>query len=29
MAAHEYRDDDLGYLEWLKDNPRGYIINIQ
>jgi len=29
MSAHEYRDDDTGYLDWLHKNPHGYVINIQ
>lgn len=29
MSAHEYRDDDDGYRDWLKKFPGGYVINIQ
>lgn len=29
MGAHEYRDDDDGYRDWLKTHPGGYVINIQ
>jgi hypothetical protein len=29
MSAHEYRDDDDGYRDWLSTNPGGYVINIQ
>lgn len=29
MSAHEYCDDDTGYLDWLDKNPHGYVINIQ
>ena len=29
MGAHEYRDDDEGYRDWLNRNPDGYVINIQ
>ena len=29
MSAHEYRDDDEGYRDWLNKNPDGYVINIQ
>ncbi len=27
-SAHEFRDDDAGYLTWLADHPDGYVINI-
>jgi len=26
--AHEFRDDDAGYLAWLAANPHGYVVNI-
>ena len=29
MSAHEYRDDDEGYRDWIQRNPGGYVINIQ
>jgi len=29
MSAHEYRDDDDGYRDWLTNYPGGYVINIQ
>jgi hypothetical protein len=28
LSAHEYRDDDDGYRDWLKKYPGGYVINI-
>jgi len=28
MGAHEYRDDDDGYRDWLNKHPGGYVINI-
>ena len=28
MSAHEFRDDDNGYLEWRAKHPDGYVINI-
>lgn len=28
MAAHEFRDDDDNYLDWLAGHPDGYLINI-
>ena len=28
MRAHEFRDDDAGYLAWLETHPDGYVINI-
>ncbi len=28
MGAHEYRDDDDGYRDWLSEYPGGYVINI-
>ncbi|WP_109400987.1 hypothetical protein [Mycolicibacter sinensis] len=27
MAAHEFRDDDESYLNWLDGHPDGYVIN--
>jgi hypothetical protein len=29
MSAHEYRDDDEGYQDWMKRQPDGFVINIQ
>lgn len=29
MSIDLYVDDDDGYRDWLKRNPRGYVINIQ
>jgi hypothetical protein len=26
--AHEFMDDDAGYLAWLTANPHGYVVNI-
>lgn len=26
--AHEFRDDDAGYLAWLAANPEGFVVNI-
>lgn len=26
--AHEFRDDDAGYLTWLASNPEGFVVNI-
>ncbi|WP_133055064.1 hypothetical protein [Mycolicibacterium fallax] len=26
--AHEFRDDDAGYLNWLAANPEGFVVNI-
>ena len=26
--AHEFRDDDVGYLAWLAANPEGFAVNI-
>lgn len=26
--AHEFRDDDAGYLAWLASNPEGFVVNI-
>ena len=28
MSAHEYRDDDDGYRDWLNKHQGGYVINI-
>lgn len=28
MSAHEYRDDDDGYRDWLNKHPGGYVINV-
>ena len=28
MSAHEFRDDDNGYMEWRAKHPDGYVINI-
>lgn len=28
MSAHNFRDDDAGYLAWLAAHPDGYVINI-
>lgn len=29
MAIRSFIDDDDGYRDWLNENPRGYVINIQ
>lgn len=29
MAAHVFRDDDLGFVTWVAENPDGYVLNIQ
>ena len=26
--AHEFRNDDAGYLAWLAANPEGFVVNI-
>lgn len=28
MSAHEFRDDDAGYLAWLATHPNGFVLNI-
>ncbi len=28
MSAHEFREDDTGYLSWLQTHAAGYLINI-
>src|SRR5882724_10880652 len=28
MSAHEFRDDDAGYLAWLNTHPDGFVLNI-
>ena len=29
MSVHQFRDDDAGYLQWLRDHPDGFVLNIQ
>ena len=27
MSIHMFIDDDEGYIDWVKENPKGYVIN--
>ena len=28
-SSREFQDDDVGYLNWIARNPRGYVLNVR